>query len=117
MGDSPLLATRDLISLVVPLHNEAAAVEALFREVTPILRSIPDASYEIICVNDGSTDSTLEKLLAACANDPCIRIVDLSRNFGKEAALISSAARQRYSTACATPSPRWRSQKILAIFG
>lgn len=89
MSDSPTLAKRDLISLVVPLHNEAAAVEALFREVTPVLRSIPDASYEIICVNDGSTDSTLEKLLAACVDDPCIRVVDLSRNFGKEAALTA----------------------------
>lgn len=81
--------TRALVSLVVPLHNEAAVVDIFFREVVPVLRSIPDIDYEIVCVNDGSTDSTLEQLLNVCATDPCIRVVDLSRNFGKEAALTA----------------------------
>lgn len=86
LGD---VGARELISLVVPFHNEAAVVDLFFRTVTPVLRTIPDAAYEIVCVNDGSGDSTLEKLLAAHAADPCIRIVDLSRNFGKEAALTA----------------------------
>ncbi len=80
---------RRLLSLVVPLYNEAAVVDAFFREVSPVLHGILDMDYEIVCVNDGSTDTTLEKLLAASRLDPCIRIVDLSRNFGKEAALTA----------------------------
>ncbi|MCI0151933.1 glycosyltransferase family 2 protein [Paraburkholderia sediminicola] len=79
----------DLISLVVPFHNEAPVVDAFFRAVTPVLQSIDDADYEIVCVNDGSTDSTLARLLVACTINPHIRVVDLSRNFGKEAALTA----------------------------
>lgn len=78
-----------LISLVVPFYNEEFMVEAFFRAVLPVLRSIPKAQYEVICVNDGSTDSTQQKLLAARASDPHICIIELSRNFGKEAALTA----------------------------
>jgi glycosyltransferase involved in cell wall biosynthesis len=78
-----------LVSLVVPFHNEEAVVDMFFREVTPALRNIPDANYEIVCVNDGSTDATLAKLLEVCDGDAHIRVVDLSRNFGKEAALTA----------------------------
>jgi len=78
-----------LLSLVVPFYNEAAVVEAFFDAVVPVLRSIPDADYEIVCVNDGSADSTLDKLLAACEADHKVRVIDLSRNFGKEAALTA----------------------------
>ncbi|TKC86690.1 glycosyltransferase family 2 protein [Trinickia terrae] len=82
-------SAKDLISLVVPFYNESAVVEAFFREVPAVLRGIADADYEIVCVNDGSTDSTLELLLAARAVDPRVKIVDLSRNFGKEAAMTA----------------------------
>jgi polyisoprenyl-phosphate glycosyltransferase len=78
-----------LISLVVPFYNEAPVVSAFFEAVIPVLRSIPDINFEIVCVNDGSTDSTLDKLLAACVEDSHVRVIDLSRNFGKEAALTA----------------------------
>ncbi|HTH58621.1 MAG TPA: glycosyltransferase family 2 protein [Paraburkholderia sp.] len=78
-----------LLSLVVPFYNESLVVDAFFEAVVPVLRGIPEADYEIICVNDGSTDSTLDKLVAACRADPRIRVIDLSRNFGKEAALTA----------------------------
>jgi len=80
---------RALVSLVVPFHNETPVIGAFFREVTAVLRELPDADYEIVCVNDGSTDATLDHLLAACRHDPRVRVVDLSRNFGKEAALTA----------------------------
>jgi len=78
-----------LLSLVVPLYNEAAVIDAFFREVIPILESLAVVDYEIVCVNDGSSDGTLEKLLGACQRNVHIRIIDLSRNFGKEAALTA----------------------------
>ncbi len=80
---------KDLISLVVPFYNESEVIDAFFREITPVLRNIAHAEYEIVCVNDGSTDSTLDHLLAACAADPRIKVIDLSRNFGKEAAMTA----------------------------
>ena len=80
---------RQLISLVVPFHNEAAVTEAFFDAVVPVLQSIPEADYEIVCINDGSTDATLDKLIAACEANPNVRVIDLSRNFGKEAALTA----------------------------
>ncbi|AQG99678.1 bactoprenol glucosyl transferase [Burkholderia sp. KK1] len=64
-------------------------VGAFFVEVVPVLQGIADTDYEIVCVNDGSTDSTLDQLLEASARDSRIRVIDLSRNFGKEAALTA----------------------------
>ncbi|MFC5429289.1 glycosyltransferase family 2 protein [Paraburkholderia denitrificans] len=80
---------RPLLSLVVPFYNESAVIEAFFNAIVPVLCGIPDIDYEIVCVNDGSTDATLDKLLAACQADFRVRVIDLSRNFGKEAALTA----------------------------
>lgn len=87
-GPSPSYA-HGLLSLVVPFYNEADGIETFFREVTPVLERIAGIDYEIVCVNDGSSDSTLEQLLAVCEQNPHVRVVDLSRNFGKEAALTA----------------------------
>ena len=75
-----------LISLVVPVFNEAAAVCAFLDRVAPeIARS--GVRFETIFVNDGSTDGTLAVLLAQ--SRPGLRIVNLLRNFGKEAAMTA----------------------------
>lgn len=76
-----------LISLVVPCHNEAPALDKFYRAVSAVLDSMPNARFEIVCVNDGSTDDTLSCLLALRRADARIRIIDFTRNFGKEAAL------------------------------
>jgi glycosyltransferase involved in cell wall biosynthesis len=83
------IQTRVLISLVVPFYNEEAVIERFFAEVLTVLREIPSADYEIVCVNDGSHDLTLEKLLRFSSSDRHIKVIDLSRNFGKEAALTA----------------------------
>ena len=77
-----------MISIVCPFYNEEDAIPAFFSRVLPIMRRI-DEGYEIICVNDGSVDGTLESLLKERDGDGQIRVVDLSRNFGKEAALTA----------------------------
>jgi len=76
------------ISVVVPMYNEADNVEALYQRLTRVLEGL-GRSYEIICVNDGSRDDTLEKLRALHAADPRLKVIDLSRNFGKEIALTA----------------------------
>lgn len=68
------------------MKNEALNLPAFFARLVPVLESVSPV-YEILCVNDGSDDDTLATLLRERAKYPRIRIADLSRNFGKEAAL------------------------------
>ena len=77
-----------MISIVCPLYNEAQGVGAFFSRLMPVLDRVEEA-YEVICVNDGSRDGTLAALLAMRALHPSVRVIDLSRNFGKEAALTA----------------------------
>lgn len=76
-----------LLSLVVPFYNESDAISLFFETIVPTLAALEDIRFEIVCVNDGSQDSTLAQLLHIANNDPRVVVVDLTRNFGKEAAL------------------------------
>jgi len=76
------------LSIVCPLYNEQANIDLFLGRLTNVLVGV-DMSFEIICVNDGSTDKTLEMLIDAKAGLPQLRIINLSRNFGKEAALTA----------------------------
>ncbi|MGE4481908.1 glycosyltransferase family 2 protein [Acidocella sp.] len=80
---------KQLISLVVPFYNEEEAVRVFAGAVLPVLEDIPDAEWEVVCVDDGSRDRTLAGLLKLAAADPRFKVVELSRNFGKEAALTA----------------------------
>ncbi|MBC7787023.1 MAG: glycosyltransferase family 2 protein [Methylophilaceae bacterium] len=79
-----------LLSLVVPFYNEEEVIEQFFEQVIPELELIPDVKFEIVCVNDGSRDHTLRQLLKYSNKDKRIRVIDLTRNFGKEAALTAA---------------------------
>lgn len=83
------------ISVVVPFYNEAESVPIFFKKVVPVLQET-GCSFEIVCVNDGSSDGTAEKLLAekkshsrAANSEKAIKIVNFSRNFGKDAAITA----------------------------
>ncbi|AQV93081.1 glycosyltransferase [Cupriavidus necator] len=78
-----------LLSLVVPCYNESESIGKFFNCVIPVLESIDAIRFEIVLVNDGSTDDTLDKLIAYSRRDARVRVVDLTRNFGKEAALTA----------------------------
>lgn len=73
------------ISVIVPLHNEKDSLPFLYEELVAVLGTIGD--YEILFVDDGSSDGSLEVLAGLQARDPRVRIVRLRRNFGKSAAL------------------------------
>ncbi len=79
------------LSVVVPCYNEAAVLPLLGERLLPVLASVTD-DFEVICVNDGSTDETWALLLAMQAADPRFRLIDLARNFGKEVALSAGLA-------------------------
>jgi undecaprenyl-phosphate 4-deoxy-4-formamido-L-arabinose transferase len=77
---------RPALSVVVPLYNEADTVDELLARVGATLGA-HGARYEIVLVDDGSTDRTGERLAAAAAADPRLHVYTLSRNFGQAAAL------------------------------
>ncbi len=76
------------LSVVVPVYNEADGLQEFHRRVSAVLESLPYRS-EVVYVNDGSTDESLEVIKTLKLADPRVAIVDLSRNFGKEIAMTA----------------------------
>jgi polyisoprenyl-phosphate glycosyltransferase len=74
-----------LLSAVIPLYNESAGFEAFNDSLVAVLHDI-GMPYELVYVNDGSVDGTLSKLQLVAKHNPAVRIVSLTRNFGKEVA-------------------------------
>lgn len=96
MNTAPLLAPTPrphiaaTLSLVIPVFNEAEALDPFMTEIDRVFPGYSESiTLEFVFVNDGSTDATLERLLALQQSDDRIIILDLSRNFGKEAALTA----------------------------
>lgn len=92
MSDSP--PSPPVLSLVVPVHNEAEGIVPFLERARPVMdraaaRCGEGMDYEILFVDDGSTDQTLPALLWARQQDPRIRVLVLSRNFGKDTALAA----------------------------
>jgi len=82
------LATAPTLSVVVPAYNEQEVLPEFHRRTTEALQKL-GLPYEIIYVNDGSRDGTMEVLRELHAKDPNAVVVSLSRNFGKEAAMTA----------------------------
>lgn len=75
------------LSVVVPIYDEAETVDELHRRVDEVLSKLDVRGYEIILVDDGSTDGTAARIEAICARDPHVISIALSRNFGHQAAI------------------------------
>jgi glycosyltransferase involved in cell wall biosynthesis len=73
------------ISVVIPLYNEVENIELLYQQLKPVLEAL-DKTYEIVLIDDGSTDGTFLILKRLQAADPRLRVVRLRRNFGQSAA-------------------------------
>jgi len=83
-------SNRKKLSLVAPFYNEQAGVERFFATINQVFAHLHERyDLEVVCINDGSHDQTLAELLRARESNAYIRIVDFSRNFGKEAALTA----------------------------
>lgn len=83
----PRAKSSVLLSLIVPVYNEELCVHRFVQAVENTFKSQRQINLELIFINDGSDDGTLETLLKVQQDKPYIRIIDLSRNFGKESAL------------------------------
>ena len=82
-------ARRSLLSIIVPVFNEQEVLCEFHSRLSAALRSVQVDQVEILFVNDGSTDETLGILCRRSQADPRLQIIDLSRNFGKEAAMTA----------------------------
>lgn len=76
------------LSLIIPCYNEEDNLNYLFERLESVLIPL-NISYEIVCINDGSKDNTLAKLIEFHQQNPLIKVINLSRNFGKEAAMTA----------------------------
>ena len=76
-----------LVSIVTPLYNEAGNVAILGARLADIFKAHPEIAWEWVAVDDGSTDDTLAKLKAILPQAPRWQLIQLSRNFGQQAAL------------------------------
>ncbi|HMQ95623.1 MAG TPA: glycosyltransferase family 2 protein [Candidatus Saccharibacteria bacterium] len=77
------------ISLLIPAYNEEAVLAKLFQRLRNLVKSQPNYRFEILFVNDGSRDNTLELIKAEAKKNHHISYINLSRNFGKEIAMIA----------------------------
>ena len=82
------------LSIVIPVHNESPNIRPLYDELTQTLGHY-GRSYELLIVDDGSTDDSFEQLAALQARDPRLRVIRFRRNFGQTAAFAAGFAHAR----------------------
>src|SRR3982750_2464831 len=81
---------RPLISVTVPLYNESDGILTFHDQLSQAIDTATKGSYEIIYCDDGSSDTTASIIQKLCTKDPRVKLIKLSRNFGKESALSAA---------------------------
>ncbi len=79
---------NEKLSLIVPCYNEEKMINLFYEEIIKHLKSL-DCEYELIFINDGSLDNTWFVLKKLVKVDTCLKVINFSRNFGKEAAMLA----------------------------
>lgn len=77
-----------MISIIIPLFNEEANAPILAAKLSAALRTL-GRDYEVIFINDGSTDATGDQIKKVCAGDPCLKSINLRRNYGQTSAIVA----------------------------
>lgn len=103
------------LSVVVPVFNEAGNLEALLRRLMPVLETCV-SSFQIVFIDDGSSDDTLDRLSALHARDPRIEAVSFSRNFGKEIAIAAGLDHARGQACVIMDADLQHPPEVIAAF-
>lgn len=77
------------VSVVIPVYNEEENIEPMFKRLSSVVQGLTEVTYELLFVNDGSTDTTLEKLKTLSDQASEVKFIDLSRNFGHQIAVTA----------------------------
>ncbi|MDO4198870.1 MAG: glycosyltransferase family 2 protein [Erysipelotrichaceae bacterium] len=80
---------KELLSVIVPCYNEEEALPLFYEETVKVLNTLEDVDYEIIFVDDGSKDKTIDKMMNLSREDKNVKYFSFSRNFGKESAMYA----------------------------
>jgi glycosyltransferase involved in cell wall biosynthesis len=83
------------ISVVIPVYNEEESINGMYHELTEALQET-GLPYELLFVDDGSTDSSVQRLLQIASTDASLRIIEFRRNFGQTAAMAAGLEHSRY---------------------
>ena len=83
---------KPTLALVIPIFNESAGLEELSTRLRAVLKGLGQVDCRVIYVNDGSTDGSLRIMLEHHRQDPRFTVIDLSRNFGQQAAIAAGLA-------------------------
>lgn len=78
-----------IITILVPCYNEEKSLDILYNRINNMIAQLPDYKFQVLLVNDGSRDGTLCKMQELRAKDPMVSYLSLSRNFGKENAMLA----------------------------
>lgn len=79
----------DKISIIIPCYNEEESIPLYYEEMQKVIKQMKNVQFELLFINDGSTDHTLKVLRSLAKKDKHVRYVSFSRNFGKEAAMLA----------------------------
>ncbi|TMB56447.1 MAG: glycosyltransferase [Deltaproteobacteria bacterium] len=96
-GAQPLRADalpQPAVSIVIPVFNESASIPRLHTRLHQVLQQL-GRSFEVVYVDDGSTDRSLQELLVIQGGDPAVKVVTLARNAGQHAAVLAGFAHAR----------------------
>lgn len=80
---------KKILSIIVPCYNEEQALPFFYQEIDKVSKELKELNFELIFINDGSKDKTLEVLKEYHKKDKRVRYISFSRNFGKEAAMYA----------------------------
>lgn len=86
---------KDLISIIVPCYNEEESLPIFYKEVNKVLTGMKSIDYEILFINDGSSDETLNVIRKLAISNHRVRYISFSRNFGKEAGMYAGLENSR----------------------
>lgn len=86
---------KELISIIVPCYNEEATIEYFYNEFLRVMNQVQKYNFEIIFIDDGSRDKTLEILKNLTRKNQIIKYISFSRNFGKEAAMYAGLKKSK----------------------